>query len=103
MQAAPKIVRKFALIGIVDEKTITDPNGKSDNSHNGGGQKTPTSGCGCHGVTSVGTWDGIILGRCQLECTCRFITVRLQYKVPGVSWGKVSILGVKRTRLEFAD
>jgi hypothetical protein len=51
MQAAPKIVRKFALIGIVDEKTITDPYGKSDNSHNGGGQKLPASGCVCHAVT----------------------------------------------------
>jgi hypothetical protein len=57
-------------------------------------------------LTSVGTWDGIILGRCQLECTCRFITVRLQYKstkCPASRGARSQFSGVKRTRLEFAD
>ena len=43
MHAAAKVVRKLALIGIVDEEPVADPSGKSDGCDKGGGHDTVES------------------------------------------------------------
>jgi len=43
MHAAAKVVRKLALIGIVDEEAVADPSGKSDSCDKGGGHQTPAA------------------------------------------------------------